>query len=200
MSVLLLGSMLLMTGFAADRGLSALRQQRVEQQITATTQRSLQRIARELEFAGLGGMSPRTPAPYGAATLTYRVCNGYDEDAGAVSWSPERVLRLEYDGAETNNGADDDGDGMIDECALVWIENEGEADEQRVVLAHSVAEYLQGEEPDGDDDNGNGLKDERGLSFEFDDDVVVLRLSLQGTGPGGQVITRTLETAVSVHN
>ena len=198
-SMLLLGSMVMMAGFAADRGMGVLRQHRGEQQLIGSVQRAMQRLTRELEFAGLGGMSPRNTSPLWAEALTYRICAGFDDGSSAVAWGVERVLRLEYEPGESNDGADNDGDGLIDEGMLVWIEGEGEPEEQRLVLAHGVAEYLEGEQLDADDDNGNGLVDERGLSFSFEDEVVTVRLSLQTAGEQG-VITKTLETSVSVHN
>jgi len=199
MSILLLGSMMLMAGFAADRGMGVLRQHRGEQQLIGAVQRTLQRVTRELEFSGLGAMTPRNASPLWADHLNFRICRGYDDGAAAVAWSGERLLRFEYEPGEGDDGADNDGDGLIDEGQLVWLENEGTADEQRVVLVHGVAEYLQGESADGDDDNGNGLTDERGFALSFDDALVTVRLSLQTAGVNG-VITKTLETTVSVHN
>lgn len=198
-SLLLLGSMVMMAGFAADRGMGVLRQHRGEQQVIGNVQRALQRITRELEFAGLGGMSPRNTEPLGTSTLTYRICGGYDDASSAVAWGAQRMLVLEYEPGESDDGADNDGDGLIDEGRLVWIENEGEPEEQRIVLAQAVAEYLEGEVLDADDDNGNGLTDERGFSLEFEDELVTVRLSLQSAGANG-VITKTLETTISVHN
>jgi len=199
MSILLLGSMMLMAGFAADRGLGVLRQHRGEQQLIGSVQRTLQRVTRELEFGGLGAMTPRNASPLWADNLSFRICRGYDDDAAALAWSAERLLRLEYEPGEADDGMDNDGDGLIDEGQLVWIENEGTADEQRIVIAHGVAEYQQGETLDGDDDNGNGLVDERGFTLTFEDELVTVRLSLQTAGANG-VITKTLETSVSVHN
>jgi len=198
-TVLLLGSMMILVGFAAERGMGVLRQHSGEQQLIGKVQRALQRVARELEFSGLGGMSPRNVSPLWSQTLTFRVCQGYDDGASAAAWSDERILRLEYEPGELDDGADNDGDGLIDEGALVWIENEGTAEEQRIVLAQGVAEYLQGETPNGVDDNGNGLADERGFVLTFEEPLVHIRLSLQVAGVNG-VITKTLETSVSVHN
>jgi hypothetical protein len=200
MSLLLLGSMVLMAGLATDRGMATLRQYRAEQGAMAGAQRTLQRIVRELEFSGLGGMSPKNSSPLAADNLTYRVCGGYDEDVASAMWSDERILRREYDAGESDDGVDNDGDGLIDEGDLVWIENEGQPEEQRIVLATGVSELLQGETLDGADENGNGLVDEPGLSFTFADEVVTVRLSVMQAGPGGVVLTKTLETSFTVHN
>lgn len=199
LSMLLLGSLVMMAGFAADRGMGVLRQHRGEQQLIGAVQRVLQRVVRELEFSGLGGMTPRNASPLWAETLTYRICRGYDDGTGALAWSEERQLRLEYEPGESDDGVDNDGDGLVDEGQLVWIEGEGTPEEQRIVLAHGVAEFLQGETLDGDDDNGNGLVDERGFALSFQDSVATVRISLQQAGANG-VITKTLETSVSVHN
>lgn len=196
-ALFLLASMVMMAGLATDRGMGALRQHRSEQQAIVVVQRTLQRIARELEFAGLGGMTPRNPL--GEDHVSYRICNGYDAGTSAAVWGGERTLRLEYDPGDGDDDIDNDGDGLIDEGILVLVENVGGADEQRIVLATGVAEYLQGEELNGDDDNGNGLVDERGLTLTFVDALATVRLSLQASGANG-VITKTLETTVSVHN
>lgn len=199
LSVLLLGSMMIMAGFAADRGMGVLRQHRGEQQLIGAVQRAVQRVTRELEFAGLGAMTPRNTSPLWSESLSFRGCQGYDEGAASVAWSDVRTLRLEYEPGESDDGADNDGDGLVDEGQLVWLENEGAPEEQRIVLAHGVAEYLQGETPDGDDDNGNGLVDERGFALSFEGAVVTIHLSLQTAGANG-TIAKTLETSVSVHN
>lgn len=200
LSVFLLGSMTLVAGFATDRCFGMFRQQRAEQEVSIAVGRALQRIVKELAFAGYDGLAPKPAAPFDTETLTYRACAGYDTDAAETDWDVERTIRFEYDVGEVDDDVDNDGDGLVDEGLVVLIENEGEADERRTVLAHGVREYLQGEQPDGDDDNGNGLVDEQGLSFAFSGEVLTVRLSLQGVGPGGAVVIKTMQTGVFVRN
>jgi hypothetical protein len=67
-------------------------------------------------------------------------------------------------------------------------------------LVNWVRELLEGELPNGLDDNGNGLIDESGLSFEIDGDTITIRLTLERFDAEGTLITRTVETAVTLKN
>lgn len=200
LSVFLLGSMTLVAGLATDRCFAMFRQQRAEQAVTAAVGRALQRIVKELSFAGFEGLTPKPVAPFDTETLTYHACAGYDTDAAEMDWDVERTLRFEYDLGEVDDGVDNDGDGLVDEGLVVLVENEGEAGETRTVLVHGVREFLQGEEGNGDDDNGNGLIDEQGLSIALSGEVLTIRLSLQGVGSDGAVVTKTMQTGVFVRN
>ncbi|MEO0650720.1 MAG: hypothetical protein AAFZ65_08580 [Planctomycetota bacterium] len=120
---------------------------------------------------------------------------------GAIEWSPQQSLRWERDPAEIDNGLDDDGDGLIDEGLLVWLLDEGGANEQRVVLASSVAELAEGELENGLDDNGNGLVDEAGASFDLTaDGLMTFRLTLERAARGGVLVQRTRATRIRLRN
>ena len=137
------------------------------------------------------------PTPW-SDTLDFRSMEDWAD--GGIEWSPTQTLRWERDPAEVDNGVDDDGDGLIDEGLLVWIQDEGDADERRVVLATSVAELLEGEVDNGVDDNGNGLVDERGACFDVDGGLLTLRLTLERAVRGGQFVQRTRTTRVQLRN
>mgnify|MGYP000916787162 FL=1 len=62
------------------------------------------------------------------------------------------------------------------------------------------AKFLEGEISNGIDDNGNGLIDERGLSFEVQGKMVVIRITIEKPGPEGTLSTKTLETRVTCRN
>ena len=83
---------------------------------------------------------------------------------------------------------------------VVWKENPESEIERRVVWSNAVAELLEGEIPNGIDDNANGFIDENGLSLVVDGESVWIRLSLQRTAEGGDVLTKTVETVVAVRN
>ena len=109
---------------------------------------------------------------------------------------------LQPDPADPDNGLDDDGDGFVDECEVVLVENRGTADETRTVLVRRVQELLQGELPNGADDNGNGLVDERGFCIEqiSDGAGVTIRLTVLRRRPEGGIDTQTVGTTVWLRN
>jgi hypothetical protein len=141
---------------------------------------------------------PEPLAPWGSSTLDFQCNEGYG--AGGVVWSAPVRLSFDYDGADPDDGADNDSDGLVDEGAIVRRVNPGSADETSVVLVNWVRELLEGELPNGLDDNGNGLIDESGLSFEIDGDTITIRLTLERFDAEGTLITRTVETAVTLKN
>jgi hypothetical protein len=166
--------------------------------VSSSASRLLQRVTNELTFARRASLTPVPNAPQGASTLTFNTCAGVD--AGVVQWSAPITLCWEREAGELDDGQDNNGNGLVDEGQLVWIENEGLADEQRVVWGHGLCEYLPGESFDGADEDGDGLIDEAGLSFVIQGDVLTIQLGLQGSGPDGNVMTRVVETSVLVRN
>ncbi len=67
-------------------------------------------------------------------------------------------------------------------------------------MVRNVREHLEGEIDNGADDNGNGLIDEGGLSFSLAGKTLTIRLTIQGIHPKGQLISRTLETSLTLRN
>lgn len=191
---LFLASLLLVAGLATERTLAVYRSRRAEQEVVVTGNRLLERLARELSFAVRAGLGPPTLVATGSERVEYHVAEG----GGALS--RRRAFALELDPAELDNDRDDDGDGLVDEQEVLWIEDEGGPDERREVLATGVAEYASGEQANGLDDDGNGLIDERGLSFVRDGDALVVRVTLLFVLPGGFVREHRLETTVLPRN
>lgn len=198
LSASLLGGLLLVAGLATDRAMQLFRQRRASEEVNSSASRLLQRITSELSFARLSSFAPVPNAPLGSSTLTFRTCQGVT--AGAVQWSSTVTLRWELDAGEVDDAADNNGNGLIDEGMLVRIENLGLAGEQRVVLEHGLCEFQPGETFDGADEDGDGLIDETGLSFVLQGEVLTIQLGLMGTGPGGNVMTKVVETAVRIRN
>ena len=110
------------------------------------------------------------------------------------------VIRLEYMPGETNNGIDDNGDGFVDECRIVRVENPGTPDETILVLGTQVSEFYEGESPNLNDDNGNGLIDERGLCFYRTEDLITILVTLLRRDSQGRVETRSSMTTIAVRN
>ncbi len=188
---------------ATNRGLGAFREGAANNEIEARAARAMSRLARELLGAGAGTLQPVLTTPSGAPTvwssvLEFRVGETWDGDG--IGWSEPRRLIWERAAGELDNGADDDGDGVADQGALILVLDPGAADERRVVLASGVREQLEGELANGLDDNANGLVDEGGLAFDLTGDVLTVRFSLERSGPGGRPIVRTQQTSIRLRN
>jgi hypothetical protein len=113
--------------------------------------------------------------------LRYNFSLGLED--GEMVWSDPEEIRLADTGREVE-----------------WRENPDELEERKVVWTNLVRPLLEGEEINGVDDNENGLIDEDGLSFVIEGDIVTIRLTLERTEIGGQVVPQTIETVVNCRN
>ena len=166
-------------------------------ELDARVQRALVRVCDALAGSSSDLTTPQAVAPFSSATVDFQRGQGVDVKGEPVFGPVERLV-LEYD--EADDGKDDDGDGLVDEGRLVWIESPGAAGERRVVLCNDVREYLAGETFDGKDENKNGLIDERGFALDFVGGAVTVRLTLETRGPKGQVLTSTAQRTVAFRN
>ena len=168
-------------------------------QVQNEARRTLDRVAAELENGGFGTLLPN---PVGVAIddLVFQTATGIDAATGALLFANSSRLRFVYETGEMNNGLDDDGDGLIDEGYLVLTRNYMLANEVRVVLAHDVAELLEGESANGGDDNGNGFADERGFCMTRSGDLLTVRLTLARPVSGGDPAMASVETALRLKN
>jgi prepilin-type N-terminal cleavage/methylation domain-containing protein len=159
----------------------------------------LQRISARLESADIALAAPQLSAPFHSAWIDYQRVIGYT--AGARDLGPPERIILESSPTDPDDGVDNDGNGVVDDCRIVWIENPGLATERRVVLATWIPEFMEGE-IDGNlaDDNGNGLEDERGLSFDFSDNQLTIRLTIQRRDADGILVTRSLFRTLTLRN
>jgi prepilin-type N-terminal cleavage/methylation domain-containing protein len=159
--------------------------------------RALDRVCESLKSSSSDQATPQAATPFSGTEVEFKRGLGADED-GKIVWGPLERFELEYD--EADNGVDDDGDGQVDEGRLVWVENEGAANERRAVLCEGVREYLGGETFDGDDENDNGLIDERGFALDFDGNRVTVRLTLVSRDAKGNAISSTVQRSVVFRN
>lgn len=144
--------------------------------------RVLDRIAMSVIGAEAATVAIAQQAPNSSNQLDYAVSLGFDSTQGQALWSPGR--RIAHDGG----------------AQVSWSENPGEANERHATWSRHARSYLEGEQPNGIDDNGNGLIDERGLSFEVEGKMVIIRLTVELPTRGGDLVTRTLETRVTCRN
>jgi hypothetical protein len=180
-----------------DSASSALRSGVTVAELDGKAQRVLKEVCESLKASSSDRTTPQTVTPFSGTEVDYQRAIGIDA-AGDPVWGPIEHLELEAEEAE--DGVDNDGDELVDECRLVWTENPGLADERRTVLATGVRSYLEGETFDGTDENGNGLLDERGFCLDFAAGCLTVRLSLEGRDKEGHTIVATLERTVAYRN
>lgn len=156
-------------------------------------------IRKELSLAMASSLDPEIQPGERVTELTYSRAIGWEGETTLTT--PPRTLRFEFDPAEANNGADDDGDGLVDEGVLVLIEDQGLATENRRVLVRGLAEYAEGELRNGIDDNGDGLIDEPGFAIERMGDALQVTVTLEQRPPGREeTIQRTLRSSILLRN
>lgn len=198
LGALFLASLLLVAGLATDRCMQLFRQRRASEALSSGAHRALQRVAGELVFARRGSLQPATLETQGASSISFQRSLGVV--GGEVQWGPLTTLRWESETGELDDGLDGNGNALIDEGQLVWIENEGQPEERRVVLGHGLCEFLPGETFDGLDEDGDGLIDERGLCFSITGDLLTVRVGMQARTLGEGTLTKVVETSVFIRN
>jgi len=182
-----------------DTTTSAVRTGVAVAELDARVVRSVARVCETLKSASPELSTPQAIAPFSGTSLDFQRGLGSADD-GTTLWGPLEHYELQYD--EADDGVDNDGDGLVDEGTLIWIENEGVAGERRVVVCNDVREYLEGETFDGQDENGNGLIDERGFALDFaqDGQWVQVHLSLEGSDKEGRRIVSSAERTIAFRN
>ncbi len=184
---------------AASRGVGAFRATSLNMSVEGRLQRAMQRATSELLASSRDVITPIVlDDDAGSSDLTFQCAIDYQADA--IVWGPVSRLVLEYDTGEINDGLDNNGDGLIDECALVLIRDDGGPNEKRVVLCHNVREFAEGEEENNADDNGNGVEDERGFNVHEEGGLLVFRMTVEEQDAEVGTIVRSLQTAVRVRN
>ena len=160
--------------------------------------RTLNRLAWSITGSGPGTLDPRPSAPASTSSITYQKATDFVGDA--IVWGPPGRLEFRLSAGELADGVDNNGDGLVDEGMVVWVENSTLVNEQEVIIATHVRNMLEGELPNGMDDNGNGLIDEPGLCFDLNGQTLTIRLTIERVGPDGNLISRTSETQVALRN
>jgi prepilin-type N-terminal cleavage/methylation domain-containing protein len=195
-AVTFLAVLFLAVAQTSSRASDAFDEGSTEHALSTGTHRALERIAHAIDFSD-GTILPGIDPTLGSDQVTFRVPGPFESDV--VTWVPMEVL-TEMDGGELDDGADNNGDGLVDERRVVLVEAAGQPDERRVVLVGGVTELYAGETANNADDNGNGVTDETGLSFSVVGNVVTIRLCCQRQDEGRRLLTKTAETAVRLRN
>lgn len=170
------------------------------QELDQGGRRTLDRLTERLQGSAAANITPPgMVAPLNTSTIDFQQAIGLAGD-DLVWANPERI-RFEYSPTDANDGLDNDGNGLIDDGVIVWIQNADMADESRTVLCRGVMENLEGEIPNNNqDDNGNGLVDEAGLSFDLDGDWIRVWITIGKVGDGGIITLHTIERTIAFRN
>lgn len=144
-------------------------------------QRTLDRISQALIGASRNTIVVPMESPLYADWLKFDINVGFEN--GEPVFGDTQEIRLEAPAQE-----------------VVWLERPEEPDERRVVWSRWISQFLEGEVPNGEDDNGNGVVDEKGLSFDLEGDMVIIRLTIERPGPNGTTIRKTLRSQVTCRN
>lgn len=144
-------------------------------------ERTLDRISLALMSADVGSLDPTAPSPSFQSALEYVQNLGVQN--GQVVLGDAESIELVVQGGQ-----------------VLWRQRPDELDERMVVWTRWVAEYLDGELPNGVDDNGNGLTDETGLAFVVSGSQVEIFLCLERRSDDGQVVRHQRSAVVSCRN
>ena len=149
-------------------------QQSVQVWLDGNARDQCDRISRELLDAGRSTLFPLNPN--NSTTLSFQRVTGFT--GGALVYGPVIQYSWVLDPAETDNGVDDDGDGLVDEGRLIRTEAG-----QTVIL---IRDALQ----------------EDGLQFTrlAGQDSVNITLTLQRRDGSRTVVTRVATTTVRLRN
>lgn len=198
-SLAVLGLLLGLVAMIQQRGNEASEEALARASAETRLRRALDRVAGNLTGIGRTLLFPDPTTPFGSSTVTFQHPSGVS-GAGAVLWDTPSRIELLLDPRETDNGVDDDGDGLVDERRLVRTINVGTGSQQFTTLCNGIPELMGGETVNGLDDNGNGVLDEAGFNVRRTGDLLTVRLSVQKAFGEWQVATATMETSVVLHN
>lgn len=161
-------------------------------------QRALERAASELTGAASSTFLPDPADDYGTSDLSFR--RPASLNGGSVTWSNPSRLVVSYAAGETDDGTDEDGDGLVDEMRLELVINDGEPNERRVELLDNLAELGQGEAANLADDDGDGVIDEPGFCIQRDAGVLLIQITALGRSGDGNVFAVTRQTRTELRN
>ena len=165
-------------------------------EVESTAHRALIKIGERLLISNRTSVNPRPAPPFSSDWIEFQANEGFDGDD--IVWGNAERIRREDSPTDPTDGTDNDGDGLVDESDVVWIQNFNLANERRVVLCRNVRSFLEGETPDGLDQNENDLRDERGFCVSHTGNRVTIRLTIEGMTAEGIRVARTVERTVAL--
>jgi prepilin-type N-terminal cleavage/methylation domain-containing protein len=149
-------------------------------EIQGQARRVLDRVARELQPAGLATISPTPPATGtpGTHTITFQQNVGYS--GSAITWGDVTTIAFAYMAGETNDGADNNNNGLVDEGVV------------RMTVTPTAGAPLV-------NDLGAWVKED-GLTFNLDGNLLTIRIEMQKYNLRNELLEATLETKVQIKN
>ncbi len=160
-------------------GLNTYNESSIMTEVHTHARRIIDSVANEIQGAGLSTIYPIPPeSGTGTSTISFQTATGYS--AGAIQWSDVITISFEYEAGESDNGADDNGNGLIDEGVVKRTVTDSGGGTTSKILGHWV--------------------EEDGLSFNLRLDVLTIALKLKKKGYKGDPWTTTLTTAVQIKN
>ncbi len=186
------------TAITVLRADAAYREAEVGAEAQRLCEQTLDRVARELMNADRSSLVFAPAAPLPATSVSYRRAEGWA--GGVLQLGPQRRVRFVRDAGELADGLDNDGDGLVDEGALVLSTDVAAGVE--VVLVNGVSALGAGELANGGDDDGDGLIDEPGFVVLWDaaTGTLTIELTLERLAPGRRSIVRSGQIAVRIRN
>jgi len=197
-SISVLSLILYSFGLVLSQGEGAYRSAQSMSSLETRSRRAIRRVVTELNGAGQSILWPDPANEFGTATLFFRTPVGVTD--GAIDWGPLTSLGFDYAEGELDDGIDNNGNGLVDEGAIVLIRNVGQADQIRTTICRDVAEFFPGETDNGADDNGNGVRDEAGFNAHQVGDMLTVRMAFLDLDAGGRAMTRTSTTSIRLRN
>ena len=166
-------------------------------EVDLAARRALDTTAERLAGSGLDDIAILPNQPN--SSVVFRVATGFA--GGAIVWGNDERIELAVEPGELVDGADNDGDGLIDEHRVLWTRDLGLASERTQVLCTRVRRSLEGEIPgNAIDDNGNGFADEAGLMITVDGESIGLALTVERRDAFGTAILHTARRTVALRN
>lgn len=195
----ILGLMLTAIGMFQATSQSSSKAMIAHSNVERRADRAMNDVLDALRGAGVHTLAPDPTTAFGSNTIVFQVPASVSA-AGVVTFSSPLRIDLRLDDGELDNGVDDDGDGTIDERALVITRGLGTAGQASVTVCHGIGEMLEGETSNAVDDNGNGIVDESGFCVRRIGDLIYVYLTLDSRTREGERIQYTTTTAMALHN
>lgn len=178
--------------------------------VESQARRTLDNLALRLTGASAGTVRIESATPPAAADvitwIDWQSVRGY---AGGALLAAQSRLQLELHAGELDDGIDNNSNGMVDECRLVFVPDVFGAGAE-IGMAGFVTRLAEGEVANGADDNGDGNIDEPGLSIDWEPvDVgatgdrggrLILQLTLERSSGAQTRVQRSVRTTVRVRS
>jgi len=142
--------------------------------------RIMRRVVSALRAADAGSLDPILAPPFSSNEIQFQLNEGFD--GKRTTWSATRRIRLDPVTGEVQ-----------------WTDDVGSGGARDVAWGTLGAVRIEGEAANGLDDNANGLIDEAALCFTFEDEILVIRLTMAEESRG-RTVERTWETRLACRN